>query len=84
MEETKPLDNANKSEETHTNPQPAHNDDGYPSKKVMLPAMAALYLAVFLVSLVRPLGLGFHGVAKYLVGQDHYRHGHSVHYQRVS
>lgn len=29
-----------------------HDDDEYPSQKVLLPAMIALYFAVFVVSLV--------------------------------
>lgn len=45
--------NTTKSENTQSS-EHEKDEKTYPSKKVVLPAMAAIYLAMFLVALVRP------------------------------
>ena len=52
----------------------------YPKKKTLLPAMAALYLVVFLVALVRLLtGLSATFSTDRATGQDYSRHSDPSH-----
>jgi hypothetical protein len=70
--------------EAHTESPAEEDGDDYPPRKVVIPAMVAIYLAVFLIALVSRLIRPANARADAVAGSNHLGDSNPRHLQRIS